>query len=88
MNQKERTALSAGYRVLTTTGEEQDRALQRLSAIAGEDVAFEAWLLTKPDPELVKKVLDAQMKEALRRYSPFRSMQVMPVTISTFGGQQ
>jgi len=58
VTQLERRATSAAYRVVTNEGEAQYRALSRLGSIAGEEVAWDVWLSTKPDPELVKKVMD------------------------------
>lgn len=68
--QLERRATSAAYRVVTNEGEAQHRALSRLESIAGEDVAWDVWLSTNPDPELVKKATDQRRIEFMRRYSP------------------
>jgi hypothetical protein len=70
VTQLERRAVSAAYRVVTNEGEAQERALSRLGSIAGEEIAWDVWLSTNPDPELVKKVMDRRLMELMRRYSP------------------
>jgi hypothetical protein len=62
----ERRVFSAAYRVATSEGDTQFRALNRLQAIAGKEIAWKVWLSTKPDPEFVQKVMDRQCRELMR----------------------
>lgn len=71
-----RRTISAAYRVMTNEGEAQYRALSRLSSLAGDEIAWDVWLNTNPDPELVQKVMDRRIIELKRRYSPL--YRIMP----------
>lgn len=72
----ERRAISAAYRVATSKDEAQFRALARLQSLTSEQIAWDVWLSTKPDPELVQRVMDHRLKALMRAYSPL--YRVMP----------
>jgi len=69
INTDERRVISSAWRVLTNEGEAQYRALDRLRYLAGEIAAFDVWLSTKPDPQLVEQMLTYH----IMRYTPFRN---------------
>lgn len=50
--------ISTTYRLLTTTGEAQHRAFDRLCCLTSFIVTFEMWLKTKPDPTVVNSVVN------------------------------
>lgn len=75
MTQLERRAISAAWRVLSSTGDERIRALQRLTGLVGFVVAFDVWLRTDPDPVAVEQVITT----SLLAQSPLRDIvQVQP----------
>lgn len=60
---------SAAYRILSTTGEEQHRAFDRLCQLSTFAVALNIWLMTKPDPAIVDRLVSDVLL-----VSPMRSM--------------
>lgn len=66
-----RRIISAAYRILHSVDSEQYRAFDRLCSLTTFAVALDTWLKTKPDPERISQVLDAEMHRMMLA-SPLR----------------